>query len=172
MFFWNSLAFWLWMLWMLMDVDNLISGSFAFSKSSLNIWKFTFHVLLKNWRIVNITLLGVRWVQVCVSLHKASPRALNNCPKAALLFPDCSSLSLQLCPSRIRWLFEPAFWDSGKGTQTGVCAQEPHGVLLGFIFTFLASTQERRVPPILSYLQHYSSYIPVELASVGTLTVF
>ena len=30
-----------------MDVGNLISGSFAFSKSSLNVWKFTVHVLLK-----------------------------------------------------------------------------------------------------------------------------
>ena len=29
------------------DVGNLISGSSAFSKSSLNIWKFTDHVLLK-----------------------------------------------------------------------------------------------------------------------------
>ena len=29
------------------DVGNLISGSFAFSKSSLNIWKFMVHVLLK-----------------------------------------------------------------------------------------------------------------------------
>ena len=29
------------------DVGNLISGSSAFSKSSLNIWKFTVHVLLK-----------------------------------------------------------------------------------------------------------------------------
>ena len=29
------------------DVGNLISASFAFSKSSLNIWKFTVHVLLK-----------------------------------------------------------------------------------------------------------------------------
>ena len=29
------------------DVDNLISGSSAFSKSSLNIWKFSVHVLLK-----------------------------------------------------------------------------------------------------------------------------
>ena len=29
------------------DVGNLISGSSAFSKSSLNIWKLTFHVLLK-----------------------------------------------------------------------------------------------------------------------------
>ena len=29
------------------DVGNLISGSSAFSKSSLSIWKFTVHVLLK-----------------------------------------------------------------------------------------------------------------------------
>ena len=29
------------------DVGNLISGSSAFSESSLNIWKFTVYVLLK-----------------------------------------------------------------------------------------------------------------------------
>ena len=29
------------------DVGSLISGSSVFSKSSLNIWKFTVHVLLK-----------------------------------------------------------------------------------------------------------------------------
>ena len=29
------------------DVGNVISGSLAFSKSSLNIWKFTVHILLK-----------------------------------------------------------------------------------------------------------------------------
>ena len=29
------------------DVHNLISGSSPFSKTSLNIWKFTVHVLLK-----------------------------------------------------------------------------------------------------------------------------
>ena len=29
------------------DVGNLISGSSAFSKTSLNIWKFTVHELLK-----------------------------------------------------------------------------------------------------------------------------
>ena len=29
------------------DVGNLISGSSAFCKTSLNIWKFTVHVLLK-----------------------------------------------------------------------------------------------------------------------------
>ena len=44
MFFWNSLAFSM-IQWM--DVGNLMSGSSAFSKSSLNIWKFTIYVLLK-----------------------------------------------------------------------------------------------------------------------------
>ena len=29
------------------DVGNLIAGSSAFSKFSLNIWKFTVHILLK-----------------------------------------------------------------------------------------------------------------------------
>ena len=51
------------------DVGNLISGSCAFSKTSLTIWKFTVHVLLKpdlenfflifylTWGILSITLL-------------------------------------------------------------------------------------------------------------------
>ena len=30
-----------------MDVGNLISGSSAFSKFSLNVWKFKVHILLK-----------------------------------------------------------------------------------------------------------------------------
>ena len=30
------------------DVGTLISGSSVFSKSSLNIWKFTVHILLKS----------------------------------------------------------------------------------------------------------------------------
>ena len=43
------------------DVDNLISDSSAFSKSSLNIWKFLVHVLLKlAWRILSITLLACK----------------------------------------------------------------------------------------------------------------
>ena len=39
-------------------VGNWISASYAFSKSSLNIWKFTVHVLLKlRLGILSITLL-------------------------------------------------------------------------------------------------------------------
>ena len=42
-----------------MDVGNLIYGSSAFSNSSLNIWKFTVHILLSlGWRILSITLLA------------------------------------------------------------------------------------------------------------------
>ena len=43
MFFWNSLAFFD----DPSDVGNFISGSSAFPKTSLNIWKFTVHILLK-----------------------------------------------------------------------------------------------------------------------------
>ena len=43
------------------DVGNLISGSFAFSKSSLYIWKFSGHVLLKlSLKILSITLLACK----------------------------------------------------------------------------------------------------------------
>ena len=42
MVFWNSRFF-----DDLTDVDSLMSGSSAFSKSSLNVWKFSVHVLLK-----------------------------------------------------------------------------------------------------------------------------
>ena len=42
-----------------MDAGNLISGSSAFSKSSLNIWKFSVHVLWSPiWRILSIILLA------------------------------------------------------------------------------------------------------------------
>ena len=51
------------------DVGNLISGSSAFSKTSLNIRKFTVHVLLKpGWRILSITLLACEMSAICGSL--------------------------------------------------------------------------------------------------------
>ena len=43
------------------DVGDLISGSSAFSKSNLNIWKFLVHILLNDsrtnliWRILSIS---------------------------------------------------------------------------------------------------------------------
>ena len=40
-----------------MDVGNLVSGSSAFSKFTLNTWKYLFHILLA-WRILSITLLA------------------------------------------------------------------------------------------------------------------
>ena len=42
------------------EIGNLISGSSAFSESSLYIWKFSGHILLKpGWIILSIALLAV-----------------------------------------------------------------------------------------------------------------
>ena len=60
MFFWNSHAFFN----DPVDVGNLISGSSAFSESSLNTWKFTVLVLLKPWKILSITLLACEMTAV------------------------------------------------------------------------------------------------------------
>ena len=49
------------------DVGNLISGSSAFSKTSLNIWKFKIHVLLKpgleNFKhyITSVEMSAIVW---------------------------------------------------------------------------------------------------------------
>ena len=48
------------------DVGNLMSGSSGFSKSSLNIWKFSVHVLLKpGLENFERYFTSVRWVQLC-----------------------------------------------------------------------------------------------------------
>ena len=61
------------------DVGNLISGSSAFSKTSLNIWKFTVHVLLKSglenfehyfssmWDECNCVVVWAFFVVVCIN---------------------------------------------------------------------------------------------------------
>ena len=43
------------------DVDNLISGSSAFSKSSLNIWKFTVHILCMRVNSGEKNALGIQF---------------------------------------------------------------------------------------------------------------
>ena len=42
------------------EVGNLISGSCAFSKTTLNIWEFMVHVLKPGLEILNITLLACK----------------------------------------------------------------------------------------------------------------
>ena len=50
------------------DVGNLISGSSAFSKSSLYIWKFQFTYCNLAWRILSITSLACE-MKLCSSLN-------------------------------------------------------------------------------------------------------
>ena len=68
------------------DVGNLISGSSAFSKSSLNIWKFTVHILdelLKNlktdsWYIAKVLqLFGTVSIQFTAKNNSLSQTSLN-----------------------------------------------------------------------------------------------
>ena len=49
------------------DVSSLISGSSAFSKSSLYIWKFLVHVQLKRWEY-QTTLPASR--ETCIQVKK------------------------------------------------------------------------------------------------------
>ena len=54
----------------LADVGNWISGSSAFSKSSLNIWKFSVHVLLKpGLENFEYYIASMWWVQLCGGLN-------------------------------------------------------------------------------------------------------
>ena len=66
------------------DVGNLISGFSAFSKSSMNIWKFTVHVLLKpgleNFEHYSASMCCCCWVTSVVSdsvwPHRQQPARL------------------------------------------------------------------------------------------------
>ena len=60
------------------DVDNLISGFSAFFKSSFNICKSMYSWSVA-WRILSISLLYVKWVQLCGSLN-----ILWHCPSLKL----------------------------------------------------------------------------------------
>ena len=59
------------------DVGNLISGSSAFSTSSLNIWKFTVHMLLKpgleNFERHFASMCYAKSLQSCPTLCDSSP---------------------------------------------------------------------------------------------------
>ena len=91
------------------DVGTLISGSSAFSKSSLHIWKFRVHCWSLAWRIWGITLLfQVKWVQLCGSLS---------------IVWHCLSLGLESWPFPVLchcWVFQIC-WHVECNTFTASC---------------------------------------------------
>ena len=50
------------------DVGNLMSGSSAFSKSSLNIWKLLIHILLKPAAVAAAAAAAAKSLQLCLTL--------------------------------------------------------------------------------------------------------
>ena len=113
------------------NVDSLISGSSAFSKTSWNIWKFTVHILLKSalenfehyftsvwdecncavvWAFLELSFFGigmktdlsVYWCTVClVFFHKFN--------KVTDFFPFCSRLPTQWIIKKLTMGFD-IFW--------------------------------------------------------------
>ena len=73
------------------DVGNLISGSSAVSKTSLNIWKFTVHILLK------LFLCSVQWLS-CVWLF-ATPGTVAR--QASL-----SITNLEFTQTHVHWVVD------------------------------------------------------------------
>src|SRR5574337_456814 len=61
-----------------MDVGNLISGSSAFSKPSLNIWKFLVYVLLKS-------AAAAKSLQSCLTLCDTIESSRPGCPVVGIL---------------------------------------------------------------------------------------
>ena len=72
------------------DVGSLISGSSAFSKSSLNIWKFSFYVLLKPIYLEGFLHVNTPWGPPVPSDHVPSipEAAFGILPFQALLSRD------------------------------------------------------------------------------------
>ena len=107
-----------------MDVGNLISGSSAFSKSSLNMWKFTVQVLLKPglenfehsfasmwdecifivWAFFGIAFLQSqrRWCQRVMS-NSNFPQLIKNWIGSQEFF-------LSPCLSSVQWVFGNYIW--------------------------------------------------------------
>ena len=83
----------------LTNIGKLISGSSAFSKTSLNIWKFIVHVLLKPGleNFEQLLYERVRWVQLCGSLSILSLHFLGIGMKIDL-FQSCGHCCVfQMC---------------------------------------------------------------------------
>ena len=68
------------------DVGNLISGSSAFSKSSLNIWKFTVHVLLKRLLLSDSITAQHCWTQT-FGLKDEVLGGVGSLPRSAVCVP-------------------------------------------------------------------------------------
>ena len=138
MIFWNSHCFFN----DPVDVGNLIPGFSAFSKSSLNIWKFTVHVLLMNglenfehyfdsvWDECNCAVVWRRqWHPTPVLLPGKShgQRSLVGCSLGSQRIGHDWATSLSLFTFmhwRRKWQPTPGFMPGeaqGRGSLVGCC---------------------------------------------------
>ena len=83
------------------DVGNLISGSSAFSKTSLNIWKFMYCWSLA-WRILSITLLACEMSAIVRSFEHSLALPFFGTGMKTDLFQSCG----HCCVFQICWHIE------------------------------------------------------------------
>ena len=115
------------------DVGSLISGSSAFSKSSLSIWKFMVHELLKP---------GFRTTKVIHGLNVTKPSPLQPSPRRyiAKLFPY--HMSSVISPfsflSLLIWFFSQFFlWDGQWFVYFIYLLKEPAFSFVDFCYSLL-----------------------------------
>ena len=87
------------------NIDNLISDSSAFSKSSLNIWKFSAHMLLKPHltnRFKRLDLIDrvpkELWTEVCDTVQQAVIKTIpkiKKCKKAKWLSEEVLHIAMK-----------------------------------------------------------------------------
>ena len=94
-----------------LDVDNLISGSSAFSKSSLNIWKFLVHVPLRLSSKDFEHYLASMWSECnCLVVWTLFDTALLGTGMKTDLFQSCGHCWVfQIC-----WHFECSTWTASS----------------------------------------------------------
>ena len=85
------------------DVGNLVSGSSAFSKTSLNIWKFMVHILVKPglqnfehyftsvWDECNCVVVWALFYYLVLYVHHMNQATSFLCLKARTMLEDCNS---------------------------------------------------------------------------------
>ena len=104
------------------DVGNLISGSSAYAKSSLNIWKFSGHVLLKpGWENFEHYFASQ---MLTVLFHLISPSMWVKQEKDKLYPPSYSLAYLLHCTSQFRSHLEQQ--GPTKGRSQGIWSTNSH----------------------------------------------
>ena len=120
-----------------MNVGNLISGSSVFSKPSLNIWKFSVHIILKpTCRVLSITILA--WASLVAQMVKSLP-AVQETRVRPLGWEDPLEKEMATHSSILAWK-NPMVRGAWQATVNGVTQSQTQLSDFTFFLSFFTST--------------------------------